>query len=112
MVRMDALLNRGFVESEDVIRLFWQVMISLGYAMLSEGTNNLENECQHIQVVYGYRGLRRQALSSSATSFDVQLLYYSLVVVGLCSTWFHGVMKYHAQMSKSQTLISIFIRRL
>lgn len=41
------------------------------------------------------------------TSFAAKSIYYGLALVGICSSLFHGLLKYHAQMGQF-ALVSIF----
>ena len=49
-------------------------------------------------VYYAYQGLRRRRTANSSWASDS--LYYSLSVVGLCSAFFHGLVKFYAQLCK------------
>lgn len=46
-------------------------------------------------VIYAVRALRR--LPGNA-SLSTKSIYYGLGLVGLCSSLFHGLLSYHAQM--------------
>jgi hypothetical protein len=50
-------------------------------------------------VFYAYQGLRRRR--TAETSWASDSLYYSLAVVGLCSAFFHGLVKFYAQLGES-----------
>jgi hypothetical protein len=50
-------------------------------------------------VYYAYQGLRRRRTANSSWASDS--LYYSLGVVGLCSAFFHGLVKFYAQLCES-----------
>jgi hypothetical protein len=50
-------------------------------------------------VFYAYQGLRRRRAADASWASDS--LYYSLAVVGLCSAFFHGLVKFYAQLGES-----------
>jgi hypothetical protein len=49
-------------------------------------------------VFYAYQGLRHRRAQDASWASDS--LYYSLALVGLCSAFFHGLVKFYAQLCK------------
>jgi dihydroceramidase len=50
-------------------------------------------------VYYAYQGLRRRRTADASWASDS--LYYGLAVVGLCSAFFHGLVKFYSQLGKA-----------
>ncbi|KAG9669233.1 alkaline phytoceramidase, partial [Aureobasidium melanogenum] len=61
------------------------------------------NTCSNAAyVIYAARTLRRLPASAS---FAAKSIYYGLALVGICSSLFHGLLKYHAQMADDTSMI-------
>jgi len=56
-------------------------------------------------VFYAYQGLRRRRTAEASWASDS--LYYGLAVVGLCSAFFHGLVKFYAQLGKMCQFLSV-----
>ncbi|KAH0365978.1 alkaline phytoceramidase, partial [Aureobasidium melanogenum] len=61
------------------------------------------NTCSNAAyILYAIRALRRMPVS---TPFAARSIYYGLALVGICSSFFHGLLKYHAQMADDTSMI-------
>ncbi|KEQ78827.1 hypothetical protein M438DRAFT_284850, partial [Aureobasidium pullulans EXF-150] len=70
------------------------------------------NTCTNAAYIfYAARALRRLPKDAS---FAAKSLYYGVVLVGVCSSLFHGLLSYHAQMADDTSMIvatSIVLQR-
>ncbi|KAG9660278.1 alkaline phytoceramidase, partial [Aureobasidium melanogenum] len=63
----------------------------------------LINTCSNAAyIIYSVRALRRMP---KHTSFAAKSIYHGLALVGICSSLFHGLLKYHAQMADDTSMI-------
>ncbi|KAG9604230.1 alkaline phytoceramidase, partial [Aureobasidium melanogenum] len=53
-------------------------------------------------ILYAIRALRQMPTSAP---FAAKSIYYGLALVGICSSLFHGLLKYHAQMADDTSMI-------
>ncbi|KEQ58682.1 alkaline phytoceramidase [Aureobasidium melanogenum CBS 110374] len=61
------------------------------------------NTCSNAAyILYAIRALRRMPTSAP---FAAKSIYYGLALVGICSSLFHGLLKYHAQMADDTSMI-------
>ncbi|KAG9606163.1 alkaline phytoceramidase, partial [Aureobasidium melanogenum] len=61
------------------------------------------NTCSNAAyIIYAVRTLRRMPASAP---FAAKSVYYGLALVGICSSLFHGLLKYHAQMADDTSMI-------